>query len=274
MNAQPGPGSGRRVEDYTPFCEGDVDPTLNKKICTLIDSDEDYLIYLDEDMYVEWTFICDSPAGFEDAANLIGHLEAQSFTQLNETQREPFERCLGEAMARILGDHNEEKAQAALNQAEAYLKARGSENARVWYLTGAAVTALCALIIGAILFLIWHSVSSPMWRSALEVLSGATMGSLGAFLSVAGRTQAIHFEPVAGPRIHKVEGATRAIVGMTGALFLALAIKADLLLGVSQRLSHPFLALLVACFAAGAAERLVPGLIGNMAKSLSAPARD
>ena len=63
-------------------------------------------------------------------------------------------------------------------------------------------------------------------------------------------------------------------MGVCGALFVALAIKADLLLGVSQRLSHPFLALLVACIAAGAAERLVPGLIGNMAKSLSAPARD
>ncbi len=115
---------------------------------------------------------------------------------------------------------------------------------------------------------VWHTVSDPMWRSALEVLTGATMGSLGAFLSVAGRTEAIHFEPVAGPRIHKIEGAIREIVGISGALLVALAVKADLLLpGVSQRLSHPFLGLLVACFAAGAAERLVPGLIGNMAKS-------
>jgi hypothetical protein len=274
MNAQSGSGSGRRVEDFTPYCEGDLDPTLNKKIRTLIDSDKDYLVYLDEDLYVEWTFICDSPAGFEDTANSIGHLETLSLTQLDETQREPFERCLGEAMARILGDHNEEKAHAALSQAQAYLKARGSENARVWYLGGAETATLCALLTGAILLLIWHMVPDPMWRSALEVLIGATMGSLGAFLSIAGRTEAIHFEPVAGPRIHKVEGATRVVVGIAAALFAALAIKADLLFGVSQRLSHPFLALLVACFAAGAVERLVPGLIGNLAKSLSAQTHD
>ncbi len=60
-------GSGKRVSDFTPFCEGDTDPTLNKKIRALIDCDTDYIVYLDEDLYVEWSFNQDSPGGFDDA---------------------------------------------------------------------------------------------------------------------------------------------------------------------------------------------------------------
>jgi hypothetical protein len=262
-------GSGKRVDDFTPFCEGDIDPTLNKKITTLIDSGRGYLVYLDEDDFVEWTFICEAPAGFESTANKIGLLETLSLTQLSATQRKLFERGLGEAMARILGDHNEEKSKAALDEAALYLKARGNENARVWYLTGVGIVTLGALVVAGVLLLILRRVSDPLWRNTLEILIGAAIGSLGAFLSVAGRTEAIHFEPVAGPTIHKIEGATRAIVGVAGALFIALAIKGDLLLGVFHSLAHPFLALLVACLVGGAAERLVSGLISNMAKSLS-----
>ena len=262
-------GSGKPVPDFSPFCEGDIDPTLNKRITTLIDSGKDYLAYLDEDDFVEWTFICKSPPGFESTVNRIGQLETLSLTQLSATQRKPFERGLGEAMARILGDHNEEKSKAALDEAELYLKARGTENARVWYLAGVGIITLGALVVAGVLLLILRRVSDPLWRNVLEILSAAGIGSLGAFLSVAGRTEAIHFEPVAGPSIHKIEGATRAIVGVAGALFVALAIKGDLLLGVSRSLTHPFLALLVFCFVGGAAERLVSGLISNMAKPLS-----
>ncbi len=171
-------------------------------------------------------------------------------------------------MARILGDKNEEKAQAVLDEAEKYLKARGTENARRWYLDGAGRIALLGLTVAGVLLLALNWVSSAPWRDVLETLSAAAVGALGAFLSVATRTETITFEPAAGPDIHRFEGRVRVLVGMAGALFVALAIKADLLLGVFHSLTHPFLALLVACLVGGASERLVPGLIDTMGKSI------
>ena len=52
------PSDSAREEIY-PFRfsklrEGDKDPTLNKVVDWLIDSDDDYIVYLDEDSYVEW----------------------------------------------------------------------------------------------------------------------------------------------------------------------------------------------------------------------------
>jgi len=34
-------GSGVVVDDFSSFCEGDIEPTLNKKIHSLIDSTDD-----------------------------------------------------------------------------------------------------------------------------------------------------------------------------------------------------------------------------------------
>ena len=261
--------SGRRVDDFEPFCEGDIDPTSNKRIRTLIDCDTNYLVYLDDDQYAEWTFNGESPLGFDDVANRIGRLETLSRTELLPSQLELFERILAESMARILGDHKEDKAKAILDEAEAYLKARGAENARRWFLTGVAWVALPASIISGILMLILRSASSTLWQNVLQILSACALGSLGAFLSVASRTEDITFEPAAGPSIHHFEGGIRVVVGMAGALFVALAMKGDLLLGVFYHLPIPFIALLVACVIAGASERLVPGLINDMAKSMN-----
>lgn len=267
-DCRPVGGSGVQVADFTPFCEGDVDPTLNKTIRILIDSDKEHLVYLDQDLSPEWTYNGDTPSGFADVANRIGRLETLSAMQLLSSQREPFERLLAESMARILGDKNEEKAQAVLDEAEKYLKARGTENARRWYLDGAGWTALLGLTVAGVLLLALNWVSSAPWRDVLETLSAAAVGALGAFLSVATRTETITFEPAAGPDIHRFEGRVRVLVGMAGALFVALAIKSDLLLGVFHSLTHPFLALLVACLVGGASERLVPGLINTMGKSI------
>jgi len=115
QESPPAGGSGKRVSDFLSFCEGDIDPTLNKKIRALIDCDTDYLVYLDEDLCAQWTFNKDTPSGFDDVANRIGRLETLSITQLLPLQQEPFERLLAESMARILGDENEEKAVLSRN---------------------------------------------------------------------------------------------------------------------------------------------------------------
>lgn len=268
---QPEEGSGRAVSSYSAFCEGDIEPSLNKRIYALIDCTNDYIVYLDDDFYVEWSFTRkhgNSPAGFDTIANKIGHLETLSITQLSRPQREPFARLLAEAMARTLGDRDEKEAEAVLENAEAYLKARGTENARRWYLQGAGTVFLVAILIAVVLLVVRNNLTDPGWIGVLEIGVGTALGSLGALISIASRAESIHLEPVAGPQIHRFEGMVRVLAGMAGAFFVALAIKSDLLFGEFKSLSHPFLALLIACIVAGSSERLVPGLIKKMGKSI------
>lgn len=265
-------GSGRSVDDFSPFCEGDIEPRLNKRIKVLIDSTSEYIVYLDEEFYVEWAYIrlpVEIPPGFDNIANRIGHLETLSITQLAKVQREPFARLLGEAMARVIGGGTEEEAIAVLENAESYLTSRGTENARLWYLGGAGILSALSLVIAVVLLAIRSQIQSAQLLDAVSILAGALMGGIGAFLSISARAESIRLDPVAGQRIHRIEGMVRVAVGLLGALFLALAIKANLILGISQTWPHPFLALLIFCIVAGASERLVPGLIKNMENSLA-----
>ena len=138
-------GSGRIVKDFSTFCENDVDPSLGKKIGTLIDSSKDYIIYLDEDYFVQWSYTeaYDSKVtkGFADIANRVRFLETLSRSELRDPQIDLFAGLLAEAMARIIGDRNEIKANASLKNAESYLSARGLENARSWYIMGSLVVS-------------------------------------------------------------------------------------------------------------------------------------
>ncbi len=47
-------GSGINVTDYSMFCEGNVEPSTNKKIKELIISDSSYIVFLDEEDGIEW----------------------------------------------------------------------------------------------------------------------------------------------------------------------------------------------------------------------------
>ena len=259
------------VTVYTNFCEGDIEPTLHKRIRILIDRQSNYIVYIDDDLFVEWSLYLPAPSGFDTIANEIGHLETLAITQLLPSQRELLARLLGEAMARILGDtHNNDGAQEVLSEAREYLNARGTENARKWYLIGSGTMCVGFLAIAILLLFMRAKVVSGAWQQFIEVFAPATLASLGALISIASRTERINIEPVAGQRIHAFEGAVRVIVGVIGALFVAISIKADILLGIFHSLSQPFLALVVACMVAGASERLVPSLITNMGKSFSA----
>jgi hypothetical protein len=123
-------GSGRSVRDFSSFCEGDIDPTLNKRIRVLIDSGRKYIVYLDQDLSVEhsWTEAYGkAPRGFAGIATEVSRLELLSGHVLDRPWAEGFRRLVGEGMARIIGDRSARRAQAALRIAESYLQARVAE---------------------------------------------------------------------------------------------------------------------------------------------------
>jgi hypothetical protein len=62
-------GSGRAVQNFSFFCEGDVEPRLNKRINVLIDSTPNHIVYLDDDFYAEWAYtLSEWPEGFDSIA--------------------------------------------------------------------------------------------------------------------------------------------------------------------------------------------------------------
>ena len=244
------------------LAEGDFDPVLKKTVGTHIFTGRDFIVYLDQDYFVQWNCLLpDDPPGASEVFNRVGHLETLSLT-LNGTEHlPPLRRLLGEAVARLYSDKNANGAEPILQTAEQYLVARSAELARRWYLGAAGVvTALifCVAIGG------WvqrANVAAWLGPTAPHLVLAVGAGALGALLSVISRTSSLHLEAGAGRPIHRIEAAARVMVGAVGAALVVLAVRADLVAGFVNKVENgPYLELVLA-FCAGASERFVPGLI-------------
>jgi hypothetical protein len=271
-------GSGVVVDDFSSFCDGDIEPTLNKKIYSLIDTEDNYIVYVDSDFYVQWSIISAKygkvPSSFGAIANRLRQLETLSRTSLHKSQIITFSGFLAESMARIIGDKDEAKAHEVLGMAEAYLFARSAENARAWYVCGAAVTALPTFLIACTLWLLKSHAVIFLGNNAFEIILGSLLGGIGALFSILSRAEKIQMDPTAGSLIHYIESASRILVGNIGALLIALAVKANIFLGFTKATDYSFALLLVICICAGASERFVSGFIKRIETSVSSESKE
>lgn len=237
--------------------EGDHDPTLNKTVKWLINCDDNFIIYIDEDLYVEWTMNDNKMLGPEAGPylNRVGQLEAIDTSYLSEIRITSYERMIAEGVARLF-DKNFEAAKDALDLAEAWITARNTEVAKRWYLVGAGLAALVSVLLVLVLGL-WNQPLRAL--PYFNVMVGTAFGGLGAWLSIIQRSRTAGLDVAAGPMLHYLEGAFRIMAGSLGALLVAMAIRAGLFIQV-ERIS----VLIVICMVAGVSERLVPSFIEQM----------
>lgn len=264
-------GSGLIVDDFSSFCEGDKEPTLNKTINHLIDTEADYIVYIDEDYFIEWSLTdkYEKSDAYKELVikgsvskilNRTSHIEALSLLYINncEKLKLSFSRILAEGPSRLFGDKDVKSADEALDKAEDYLKAIGKEK----FISGAVTSAG---LIFMILLLSWFykgAIVSSSGQSAFEVGFGSLMGGIGAFGFLLTHQKEIILNP-SGPRIHFMEGIYRIVVGIICALLVSLAIKANLIFGVTKSIDNTFAYSLAACMLSGVSERFGPDLLKN-----------
>jgi hypothetical protein len=252
---------------FSTLREGDKDPTLNKSITWLIDSDDDFIVYIDDDYYVEWSMNSNEMLGPDTGQylNQVARLEAVDTSHLLDGRKQSYARMIGEGVARLF-QKNLEAAEAAFNLAEEWITARNTEVARRWYLVGSGATALVSAVAVLILGFWINPLQTRLDVPTYNILMGTSMGGLGAWLSVIQRSRKTELDVAAGPTLHYLEGAFRIIAGMLGAMLIALAIRAKLILQVDQ-----LSAVMVMCLGAGASERLVPSFIEQIESRTSGP---
>jgi len=271
-NKERGKPSGREVSDFSNYCEGDVDPTLNKRIRVLTVASKDYIVYLDDDFNVEWSLT----EGYDAASNpalgpvqdRVSLLEVQSVDCVPPRRLGPFRRLLAEGLGRVISDRSEAGARALLDRAEEEIVSRRSERARIWYLMASGIAACVVGIIGVVLWACKRWAICILGGNGFDVLLASTLGGLGALISVISRSTRLTTDTYAGSWIHYFEGAARIVTGWAGALFVSLAVKADLVGGIVNTVRHGLPLLLTLGFAAGISERLMPDLIRKVEGSM------
>lgn len=266
---------------YVGFREGDYFEVLNKRINTLIVSAENFIVFLDDDFYVEWAehHPISYPPKYAEIMNRVAYLETISTTHFagttNDKERRElteFRRLLGEGVARLL-DGDDKAAVQIIDIAEKVLTDRSLQRARIWYLGSAACLAGAIALVCILLWYMRVNARVVIGSNAFDVLLCAGAGAAGALISIIMRVREVSLNASAGYLLHYFEGCARVVVGVLGAFLVALAIKANLLVGAITRFDTPILAfasMATICFVAGASERIVPNLIRRIETGTSA----
>jgi hypothetical protein len=248
------------------LAEGDTDPLLKKKVATHILSSDTFVVYLDEDSFVQWHGNESAP-GASGVFNRVSHLETLSMVLKGTEQLQPCRRLLGESVARLFSDHNDIAALNILDNAASYIEARSTEHARSWFLkSGAGVTILVCL--PAIVAWLFRLQLTPLiGRTSLELMLGGAAGACGALLAILTRTDAIRVDAYAGPAIHRLEAMVRIGAGALAGVIGILAVKANVIAGFVNQSEHNLALTLILAVTAGISERFVPSLLAHQERN-------
>jgi hypothetical protein len=240
----------------------------------LILADDDFIVFLDPDLDVDWsTSVKYEETDTEDhikERNDILNREAIAECVPNDHQRENvrlnFKRMVGEAVARAL-ERDYDSAKRMLEQARSYIEARNVERARYWQLCTACTLGLLCGLFGLTMW--WfREYFIRVWREEVYFLVMAGVaGSVGAVLSMIfrmGRT----FPTSEAPRaLHTLEAASRVLAGCFSGLLAAGSVQIGLILSVTAGAGQKYQTMLVVAMASGASERLAPSIIARLENS-------
>jgi len=259
--------------DFKDLKEGDHDTGLNHTVKSLIVKDDDFIVYLDEDYFVEWITgdNYDSkkgwPRNYSDVLNRVALLETKSEIFLSKKQIPSFRRLLGEAVATMLDSRDSNKAFSFLNEAEIFLGQRINQKAERKTVISSAIILMLISILGSILWNYQSEISNHTSKDIYDIINLSLYGALGAFLSVVARKKETELDPAAGLFMYCLDAFLRIFVGVIGAFFIIVTIKAKIISSTLIPSDNSWLVFVALSIVAGSSERLVPSIIKKIEDS-------
>ena len=235
----------------------------------LILSSDDFIVFLDKDLDVDWSTTTDyedrneAPKELGEILIRAAAVECTPNDHQKANIRLNFKRMVGEGVARAL-EGECETAKKILEQARLYIDTRNVEKARYWQLCTACTLGMILSFCGLTLWWI-RDLAVRAWGEPVYflVLAGIA-GSIGAVLSMIFRMGNSSPTSEAPRSLHILEAASRVLAGCFSALLTSGAVQVGLILSTLADHEHLHSMMLVVGFASGASERLAPSIIARI----------
>ncbi len=277
------PNEAGYVSDIPGLREGGKDPVLNATIRELIYQNATFIVYLDENLRVQYRGQFAFPAGSEEVCFELSRLECltlgdQSFFGIKQDEHQllAMRRLIAEVFAKLHNAADLTPAKICLTKADQVISSVVADNTRLKRVVASAfITAVTGLI--GWLWIYCHQ--GPGITPENEFGLWIPLGAVGALLFSFTRMHSLEVKPFSSDWLVFWESTARILTGGIGALLLVAASKANLVLGAFADATSgddSFWGILTLAILAGASERLVPDFISSMdgtsAASQSAPA--
>jgi len=246
--------------DYFTLSQGDKDPILKRNIEILILKTHEYVVYLDEEISVQWSGN-NLPSGgeFGEILNRVSLLESSSSFITDRKILAQVRGQIGEGLARCM-EGNATQARLILDAADKMIIARNTEVSWDWYFNCAYYQGCASTCVIVAIWIGRDIIVRHTGLTAFHVFLCALVGAVGSVLSTASRSNRIQLDANAGKNLHISEATARIVVGFFGGAFVCLLLKAGLFFEAFKPKNSLALLLSVA-FVAGAGERLIPNTI-------------
>jgi hypothetical protein len=259
---------------YQALREGEKDSIVfkDKTIESLILVTTTFVVYLDSNYDVYYQMgpdFGDRPADFGEVVNRLSVLLAEPIAHLAPSVRKAFRTLLAEGVARVLHDKSAKNADAVFDKAESFLRARNNESARLTYLGAAIPTTLIAILADVLLWTHKEALDHAFVPGFTTAAVAASMGAIGAFLSIFLRLTSVDIDASAGKLLLVVECTLRVFVGVVVAAVVGWAVHANLLLGFTSTIvSGSMGTKMLIGLLSGASERAMPTLMKKFEATL------
>lgn len=254
--------------EYWALAERDVDPVLSKKINVLIGKDHHFVVYLDENLGIQWSSkLTTWPR--PEVLNKVARLESESSFIRDSNKLREIRSQVGEGLVRALSEPRtppgeqraggHDIAMDILHSAEQWIQLENSTASRRWLSSAASFFgSLCAL--GMLVTIC--SASLDRWSLAFAT---AMSGGVGAWASVLNSRQTLnHIDARTGLTNHVLEAFAKIAAGVIGALLFALLVQGEFLLAFVKGSPVLMLGFGLVC---GVSERLLPTLIASVERA-------
>jgi hypothetical protein len=253
--------------------EGDIDPETGYKIAHLVAAYETCIIYFDAGQALHYRTTPDhdwpDAKAFASIEVEGDYLRTAAGAQLKGTDLRQVNYLVGEAIAFALASDDFASAKNALARARELLVQHQRVRIVIMTLVLTAVGVLSAIIVRL------PSVDIPSFLGYdfAEGLLCAAVGGVGAAISLMQRSAQLPLPITAKPWVDLLECLARFTVGLVAGATLYIAISANLLLGVVNKMdtgsAGTRLSLLLGlALAAGASERAFPKLVRSFEKAM------
>lgn len=241
----------------------------------LVHATGDYIVFLDRELDVDWETTLEydgmghpDETLFNRVRNQVALLESTPCAEIPRDMKEQFKRLVAEGMDRALA-HDYPGAESILQVASEYIIGRSHETSRCWYLTASTVMTVPFIVIGASLWICRAMVITVIGETPFWLAIATVAGTLGALLSVIGRTGKLQFDCSSGRWLHYLEGSSRVWAGALSGLFVGLAVRSGLVLTALTRGGRVPAIMILAAMASGAGERLANSIIADLGSTKS-----
>lgn len=247
---------------------------LLSKIQVLIISTDKYIVFIDHDGDVDWEtskeYDKNAPneanynlSSYNNALNSAALLEVIPCTGLSKRTKLAFKRLIAEGLGCAF-DHDYVTADIMFQKASEYVRLRGEEVSRSWYLSASSFAALPFLAIALLTIALRSWLQQVITLNGVWLVIASCAGAIGALLSIIARTGKLNFDNAAGRRLHNFEGTSRILAGSISGLLAGLAVRSELLFGNIIHENKMNLVMTAIALIAGTSERLVNSIINKV----------